>query len=113
MKKHAEYRLICEGDYADVNEAKNALQTPFIEDFVEETGRFRHHDLENIRVTNRISLADLEIAELGPGRFEITCRNAQVPLNRPKAEKLAENIRRQWVFDQIYLEPLGPGPVNA
>lgn len=106
MKKASEYRIICEGNYADVNEARNALHAPFIEDFVEETGRFRHHDLENIRVTNRISLADLEITEIGEGIFEITCPNAQVPLNRQKAEKLVENLNQQAMFNEIYIKTL-------
>ena len=106
MKKQEEYRIVCTGNYANVNEARNALHTPFIEDFVEETGRFRHHDLENIRVTNRISLADLEIAEIDQGVFEITCPNAQVPLNRQKAEKLVENLTQQAMFDEIYIESL-------
>lgn len=106
MKKFSECRIICEGNYPDVNEARNALHAPFIEDFVEETGKFRHHDLENIRVTNRISLADLEIAEVGEGIFEITCPTAQVPLNSPKAEKLVENLRQHAMFDEIYIESL-------
>lgn len=106
MKKQKEYRLIVKGDFADINEAKHALQDPFIEDFVEETGKFSFNNLEDIRVTNRISLSDLEIAEIGEGVYEIICPNAQVYLDQPKAEKLAENLRRQAMFDEIRVEPL-------
>ncbi len=104
MKKQEEFRLIATGSFADINEAKHALQDPFIEDFVEETGKFSFNNLEDIRVTNRISLSDLEIAELEEGVYEITCPNAQVLLNRPKAEKLAETLQRQAMFDEIRVE---------
>lgn len=106
MKKQEEFRLIATGNFADINEAKHALQDPFIEDFVEETGKFSFNNFEDIRVTNRISLSDLEIAELEAGVYEITCPNAQVLLNRPKAEKLAETLQRQAMFDEISVEPL-------
>lgn len=107
MKKTAEYRIICEGNYSNISEAKHALQDSFIEDYVEETGRFRYQDLENIRVTNKISLADLEIEEIDEGVFEVSCPNAQVFLNKPKAEKLAETLRQQAMFDEIYIETIG------
>lgn len=106
MKKQKEFRLIVTGDFIDINEAKHALQDPFIEDYVEETGKFTFSNLEDIRVTNRISLSDLEIAELEEGIYEITCPNAQVYLDQPKAEKLAENLRRQAMFDEVRIEPV-------
>lgn len=106
MGKSDEFRLICFGDFVDVNEARRAVHDPFIEDFIEETGKFNFHDLENIRVTNRISLSDLEITEIDEGVFEITCPEAQVVLNQPKAEKLAESFRMQAIFDEIRVEPL-------
>jgi hypothetical protein len=106
MKKQEEFRLIATGDFADINEAKHALQDPFIEDFVEVTGKFSFNNFEDIRVTNRISLSDLEIAELEEGVYEITCPNAQVILNRPKAEKLAQTLERQAMFDSVRVEPL-------
>lgn len=105
MSKNKEFRLIATGNFADINEAKHALQDPFIEDFVEETGKFTFNNLEDIRVTNRISLSDLEIAELEDGVYEITCPNAQVLLNQPKAEKLAETIQKQAMFDEVRIEP--------
>ena len=101
MGRSEEFCLICFGDYAGINEARHAVHDPFIEDYVEETGKFNFQDLENIRVTNRISLSDLEIEELSEGVFRITCPNGQVILNQPKAEKLAETLRRQAMFDEI------------
>ena len=106
MTKQSEFRIICEGNYSDINEAKHALEDPFIEEYVEETGKFSFYDYDKIRVTNKISLADLVISEIGEGVFEITCPNAQVKLNKPKAEKLAENLRLQSMFDDVYVESL-------
>lgn len=107
MKKNAEYRLVCEGNFADVNEARRALHDPFIEEFVEQTGKFGFHELEKIRVSNKISLADLEIKQLEEGVFEISCApGVHTVLNEPKAEKLAETLRQQWIFDEISVEPV-------
>lgn len=107
--KHAkEFDLICDGPFRDSREALGALRLAFVEEFVEETGKYRYTDIENIRVTNRISLADVELEEVGEGRFLLSCRNAQVPLNRPKAEKLAENIRRMAIFDDVFLKDSDP-----
>lgn len=105
MNKNKEFRLIATGNFADINEAMHALQDPFIEDYVEETGKFTFNNLEDIRVTNRISLSDLEIAELEDGIYEITCPNGQVILNQAKAEKLAETLQRQAMFDEVRIEP--------
>jgi hypothetical protein len=106
MNKEFEFCLICEGFYRDEIEARHALQDPFIEEYVEDTGKFRFHNLENIRVTGGISLADLEIAELDEGVFEVSCRNSQIILKKHKAEKLAEVIRLQAIFDEIRVEPI-------
>lgn len=106
MGKSYEFCLICFGDFADVNEARRAIHDPFIEDYVEEAGKFNFHDLENIRVTNRISLSDLEITEIEYGVFQVTCPEAQVILNLPKAEKLAESFRMQAIFDEVRVEPM-------
>lgn len=98
--------MICEGFYAGINEARHALQDPFIEDFVEATGKFRFHNLEDIRVASGISLADLEIVEIDEGTFEISCRNSPLILKKHKAVKLAETLRQQAIFDEIRIEPL-------
>lgn len=105
-KKIGEFRVIVEGDYASVEEAKHALQDPFIEDFVEEHGRFRINDFENIRVVGGIPLAEMEIGMIENGVFEISCKNSPLILNLRKAEELAETLRRQAMFDEVSVEPL-------
>ncbi|MBA2620808.1 MAG: hypothetical protein H0U87_06380 [Acidobacteria bacterium] len=104
--KAREFCLIAEGDFADIEEAKHALHDPFVEDFVEANGKFRLHNFEDIRVAAGISLGDLEIASIEEGVFEISCRASGQILNRSRAEKLAETLRRQAMFDEISIEPL-------
>ncbi len=60
----------------------------------------------NNQATNGISLGDLEIEMLEDGIFEISCRTSPQILNKHKAEKLAETLRRQAMFDEISVEPL-------
>ncbi len=100
-KKTGEFRLIVEGNYQTVEEARHALIDPFIEDFVETTGKFRIQNFEDIRVASGISLNDLEIASIEDGVFEISCRASGQILNRARAEKLAETLRSQAMFDRI------------
>lgn len=104
--KAREFCLIVEGDFADIEEAKHALHDPFVEDFVEQNGKFRIHNFEDIRVAAGISLGDLEIADFGEGVYEISCRTSGQILNRARAEKLADTLRRQAMFDEINVEPL-------
>ncbi len=104
--KSTEFCLIAEGNYFTVEEAKHALCDPFIEEFVEAKGKFRIHNFDDIQATNGISLGDLEIGMLGDGVFEISCRTSPQILNRNKAEKLADTLRRQAMFDEISIEPL-------
>ena len=106
MEKAAEFCLIVEGNYFTVEEAKRALHDPFIEDFVEQTGRFRIQNFDDIQAVSGIPLGDLEIAEIDEGVFEISCRTSPLILNRRKAELLAETLRRQAMFDEINVEPL-------
>lgn len=106
MEKVTEFCLIVEGNYFTVEEAKHALCDPFIEDFVEETGRFRIQNFEDIQAVSGISLGDLEIEMVGDETFEISCRMSSHILNRRKAEQLAETLRRQAMFDEINIEPL-------
>lgn len=101
-----EFCLIVEGDYQNVEEAKHALSDPFVEDFVEKNGKFRVHNFDDIRVAGGLILSDLEIAEIDEGVFEISCRTSAQILNRSRAEKLAETLRRQAMFDEISIEPL-------
>ncbi len=106
MEKAAEFCLIVEGNYFTVEEAKHALHDPFIEEFVEETGRFRIQNFDDIQAVSGIPLGDLEIAEVDEGIFEISCRTSPLILNRRKAELLAETLRRQAMFEEINIEPL-------
>ncbi len=105
-KKSTEYCLVVEGNYENIEEAKHALQDPFIEDYVEEHGKFRLQNFEDIRVTSGISLGDLEIAMIEDEVFEISCKSSPLVLTERKAEKLAETLRRQAMFDEIYVEPV-------
>ena len=104
--KSTEFCLIVEGNYFTAEEAKHALCDPFIEEFVEENGKFRIHNFDDIQATSGISLGDLEIAEIDDGVFEISCRSSSQILNKRKAEMLAETLRRQAMFDEIKVEPL-------
>jgi len=104
--KAREFCLIAEGDFADIEAAKHALHDPFVEDFVEANGKFRMHNFDDIRVAAGIALSDLEIAETGDGVYEISCRTSGQILNRARAEKLAETLRRRAMFDEISIEPL-------
>lgn len=106
MQKKTEFVLIAEGFYKSAVEAFNALCEPFIEEFVEETGSFRTHNYDDIMPVGGVSLSDLEIVEIEEGVFEISLRSSQKILNRQKAEKLAENLERQLIFDSIKIKPL-------
>lgn len=106
MEKPTEFCLIVEGNYFTVEEAKHALCDPFIEDYVENTGKFRIHNFDEIQAVSGISLGDLEIEELEEGIFEISTRTSPQILNQRKAEQLAETLRRQAMFDEINVEPL-------
>jgi len=104
--KSVEFCLIAEGNYENVEEAKHALIDPFIEEFVEKSGKFRLHNFDDIQATSGISLGDLEIEMIDDGVFEISCRSSPQMLNQRKAEKLAETFRRQAMFDEISIKPL-------
>ncbi|MGI8789121.1 MAG: hypothetical protein ACR2HG_15380 [Pyrinomonadaceae bacterium] len=106
MEKATEFCLIVEGNYFTVEEAKHALCDPFIEEFVEQTGRFRIQNFEDIQAVSGIPLGDLEIEMIDDEVFEISCRTSPQILNRRKAEMLAETLRRQAMFDEINIEPL-------
>ncbi len=106
MQINSEYCLIAEGDYESVDEAKRALAAPFLEEFIEKTGKFRYDDFDLIQVVGGISLGDLEIAEIDDFMFEISLRSSPKILKRHKAEELAEILRQQLVFDEIEVEPL-------
>jgi hypothetical protein len=106
MSKSDEFCLIAYGEYDNVEEAKNALQTPFIEDFVEEKGKFSFSNFNNIRVAKGISLADLEIAQIDFETFEISCRSSSIVVNRSRIEELAETLRIYDMFDEIEIQTI-------
>lgn len=104
--RHREYCLIVEGNYLDEGEAEHALRDPFIEEWVEQTGKFRIHNFDDIEVAGGISLGDLVVTMIDDEIFEIVCRNSGRLLTEQKAETLAENLRRQAMFDEITIKPL-------
>lgn len=101
-----EFILIAEGDFDSVEDAKHALIDPFIEDYVARTGKYKVHNAEDIRVASGIALNDLSIAMIEDGVFEISCRDSAQILTARRAEQLAEELRRQAVFDEITVEEL-------
>lgn len=106
MNKKDEYCLIVEGNYLDESEAEHALRDPFIEEWVEQTGKFRIHNFDDIEVAGGISLGDLQLAMIDDEMFEITSGRPNRPLTEQKAKTLAETIRRQAMFEEIRVEPL-------
>jgi hypothetical protein len=104
--KGTEFCLIVEGFYETIEEAKHALIDPFIEDYVEKTGKFKLHNSAEIFVASGIALDDLSIAEIEENVFEISCKDSPQILTRRRAEQLAENLRRQAMFDEISIEPI-------
>lgn len=101
MKNSGEYKLVLKGNYDSINDAKHALQDPFVEDYVEETGNFRLQDFDKIRAANGIVLGDLEIAQFEDGTFEVYCKDSAPVLNKRRAEELAENLRDHAMFYDI------------
>ncbi|HEX7173994.1 MAG TPA: hypothetical protein VF240_01745 [Pyrinomonadaceae bacterium] len=107
MTAHQEYCLIVEGNYLSESEAEHALRDPFIEDWVEETGRFRLHNLGEIILTPGVTLGSLGVLMLDDGVFEIASTDPEHPLTEHKAKGVADALRRQDMFDIIEVEPRG------
>lgn len=103
---HCEYCLIVEGNYLDESDAEHALRDPFIEEWVEQTGKFRIHNFDDIEVAGGFSLGDLVITMLEDDMFEITSNKHNRPITEHKAKLLAEALRRQDMFDEIRIESL-------
>lgn len=101
-----EYCLLVEGAYTTLNEAEHALRDPFLEEWVERTGRFRIHQLDSIQIAPGVMLGHLGIAQEGEGAFVITSTDANHPLTERKARALAEALRQQDMFDHIAVEPM-------
>jgi hypothetical protein len=103
--KGREYCLIVEGAYLTESEAEHALRDPFIEDWVEQTGRFRIHNMGDIEVVPGVSLGSLGVVMLDERVFEIASLDPEHPLTEHKARGVAEALRRQDMFDEIMVEP--------
>jgi len=102
-----EYCLIVEGPYLTTGEAEHALRDPFIEDWVEETGRFRVHNLHEMLIVPGVTLGQLGVEMLDERVFEIASNDPEHPLTEHKARGVAEALRRQDMFDEVSVEPRG------
>ena len=102
-----EYCLIVEGAYLSESEAEHALRDPFIEDWVEQTGRFRIHNMDEIIIYPGVTLGSLGVVMLDDRVFEIASTDPDHPLTEHKAKGVADALRRQDMFDDIKTEPRG------
>jgi hypothetical protein len=100
-----EYCLIVEGAYLSESEAEHALRDPFIEDWVEQTGRFRLHNMDEIQITAGVTLGSLGVVMLDDGVFEIAGTDPDHPLTEHTAKGVAQALRRQDMFDEVRSEP--------
>src|SRR5215211_3880816 len=103
--KGREYCLIVEGAFLTESDAEHALRDPFIEDWVEQTGRFRIHNMGDIEVTPGVALGSLGIVMLDERIFEIASLDPEHPLTEHKAKGVADALKRQDMFDEITVEP--------
>jgi hypothetical protein len=103
--KVREYCLIVEGAYLSESEAEHALRDPFLEDWVEQTGGFKIHNMDEIQITPGVTLGLLGVVMLDERLFEIASNDAEHPLTEHKAKGVAEALRRQDMFDDIKVEP--------
>jgi hypothetical protein len=100
-----EYCLIVEGAYLSESEAEHALRDPFIEDWVEQTGHFKIHNMNEIQITAGVTLGSLGVAMLDDRLFVISSVDGEHPLSELKAKGVAEALRRQDMFDEIEVKP--------
>ncbi len=103
--KGREYCLVIEGGYFSEAEVEHALRDPFIEDWVEQTGRFRIHNLSEIEVTPGVALGLLGVEALDEELFVIASADPERPLTEHQAKGVAEALRRQGMFDEISVKP--------
>jgi hypothetical protein len=102
-----EYCLIVEGAYLSESEAEHALRDPFIEDWVEQTGRFRIHNMDEIQIAPGVTLGSLGVVMLEDRVFEVASTDSERPLTEHKAKGVADALRRQDMFEEIRIEPRG------
>jgi len=111
-----EYCLIVEGAYLSEPEAEHALRDPFIEDWVEQTGHFKIHNMDEIQITPGVTLGSLGVVMLDDRLFEIASTDPSHPLTELKAKGVAEALRRQDMFDEVKVkacdEDLDEEPVD-
>ena len=100
-----EYYLIVEGAYLSETEAEHALRDPFLEEWVEQTGRFRIHNMDEIVVTPGVTLGSLGVVMLDDRLFEIASTDPDHPLTEHTAKGVAEALRRHDMFEEISTEP--------
>ncbi|MDT7543446.1 MAG: hypothetical protein QOE33_3350 [Acidobacteriota bacterium] len=100
-----EFCLIVEGSYLSESEAEHALRDPFIEEWVEETGRFRIHNLKEMEVAPGVMLGSLGVSMIDDGIFEIASVDPEHPLTEFKARVVADALCRHDMFDEIAVEP--------
>ena len=100
-----EYCLIVEGAYLSESEAEHALRDPFIEDWVEQNGHFKIHNMDEIQITAGVTLGSLGVVMLDDRLFEIASAEANHPLTELKAKGVAEALRRQDMFEEINVKP--------
>ena len=106
-RKEQAFCLIVRGSYANENEALHALRDPFIEDWVEQTGHFKIHHMDDIQVTAGVTLGSLGVVMIDDRIFEIAGVDPEHPLTEHKAKGVAEALRRQAMFDEVRVEPRG------
>jgi hypothetical protein len=104
-----EFCLIVEGSYLSEQEALHALQDPFIEEWVEETGHFRIHNLGEMEIAPGVVLGALGVVMIDDELFEIASLDPEHTLTERKARAIAEALRRHDMFDEISVEPRGDG----
>lgn len=103
--KGREYYLLVEGAYLSESEAEHALRDPFIEDWVEQKGHFKIHNMDDIQVTPSVPLGSLGVVMLDERLFEIASVDPERPLTEHKAKGVADALRRQDMFDEINVQP--------
>src|SRR5258707_7331566 len=103
--KGREYCLIVEGAYLTEGDGEPALRDPFIEDWVEQTGHFKIHNMDDIQVTPGVTLGSLGVVMVDERLFEIASVDAEHPLTEHKAKGVAEAVRRQDMIDEVNVQP--------
>jgi len=85
-----EYCLIVEGAYLSEPEAEHALRDPFIEDWVEQTGHFKIHNMDEIQIAPGVTLGSIGVVMLDDRLFEIASTDPSHPLTEQKAKGVAK-----------------------